>query len=424
MKNTYPEPYRRAGRGKNYYFTYRDGDGKQHVKSTGKEGKDDARGEIRKFIDRMHSGTGQTFRDYAEPYFIPGRCPREARLKPEGKNYGERHMLASRANLENHVLIDGEPFAEIPLNEIRRRDVLDLRARLVKRCPGPSAAGAALTAVKTILSEATIREDLPGNPGLRVAPPTISLSEQREKPGRAFTPEEVTRILQYAEELCITDKAKSSDHLTDRTRRPRAEVLLHILFTGGLRVGEAIVLKWKDFDLENRRFSVVRAAKDKDGRTEGLPKWDKVRENLAMPELLAEALGEWRAHLEGKMGGAMQPDDYVLMSADRYHVLPTWVTKTWKRVIEHAQSNPNVKLEVGHRKLTPHSTRHSVNSHLLMVKRLHPLDVQSFLGWESEAGKMITKVQSGYTDLNLLDTSKVAKAIDELYRQPDPGELR
>ena len=35
--------------------------------------------------------------------------------------------------------------------------------------------------------------------------------------------------------------------------------------------------------------------------------------------------------------------------------------------------------------------------------------------WQSEAGKLLTRVQHGYTDLRLLDTSSVADAIDRMY---------
>jgi integrase len=133
-----------------------------------------------------------------------------------------------------------------------------------------------------------------------------------------------------------------------------------------------------------------------------------------MPEILASALERWRREAV-TIFGEIRPEDYVLITPERDHVKPTWATKAFTRVLRHAEAHPKVQLEIGDRKLTPHSARHTLNSHLLGVKKAYALDVQHYLGWQSEAAKAITRVQAGYTDLRLLDTRAVAKAIDELY---------
>jgi integrase len=109
-----------------------------------------------------------TFREYAEPYFIEGKCPRIERLRGEKKIGGEYHAERSRDWLERFVFSD--PFAEIPLGEIRRRDILDLRSRKLEESGGQkvNTANKVVDTVKAILSEAYLREDIDRNPGHRI----------------------------------------------------------------------------------------------------------------------------------------------------------------------------------------------------------------------------------------------------------------
>lgn len=249
MKKKYPEPYKRDDRKGVYYFTVNI-DGKRRKLSTGETRKERAREEVRRYVDRMAGGMDTPFREYAGGFFIPGRCPREARLVDEGKNFGRAHMHKSRQVLEDWVLTDAV-FPDLPMNEIRRKDVIDLRSRLRDRLPHKlNTAGKASDAVKTILSEAWFREDISSNPGAQV-----SKTQFEKKERGVFTVEEIRAMLANVSELCATDKSRA-----DFTHpRPRAEMLFHLLFLGGLRVGEARALRWRNVDLGRRRFSVVEA---------------------------------------------------------------------------------------------------------------------------------------------------------------------
>jgi len=183
------------------------------------------------------------------------------------------------------------------------------------------------------------------------------------------------------------------------------EALVATLFLGGLRVGEARAWHWDDVDLDGGRFSVVRAIKDRAG-TIGDPKWDKRRENLALPGLLRDALTRWRTELDDGYTDLVFPDP------DGLPVSVTVIRRAWARMLEHAREKEI--LPEDSRWLTPHSARHSLNTHLL-AERVPPLDVQLYLGWQSEAGRMLTRVQAGYTSVRLLDTTTVARSIDRLY---------
>jgi len=62
--------------------------------------------------------------------------------------------------------------------------------------------------------------------------------------------------------------------------------------TTGMRRGEILALRWKDIDFNERVYHVRQAWKN--DHEIGLPKWEKVRENLPLPEVTAQKLLEHR----------------------------------------------------------------------------------------------------------------------------------
>lgn len=137
-----------------------------------------------------------------------------------------------------------------------------------------------------------------------------------------------------------------------------------------------------------------------------------------MPKLLMAAFRRWREYLESQAGVEdnpyLDPGALVLSSADLDSVGVTWVRKVFNRVLQHAERHPQVELQQGGRWLTPHSARHTLNTHLL-ASDVSALNVQQYLGWQSQAAEAITRVQDDYLNRHLLDTQKVADAIDHLY---------
>jgi integrase len=173
------------------------------------------------------------------------------------------------------------------------------------------------------------------------------------------------------------------------------------LFCAGLRMSEARAWRWEDIDLEANTFQVVRAVKDRQGSIAD-PKWDKRREGLQLPSVLKSALVAWRSELEEQFTG------YVFPDLNGEPVSETVVRRAWRRMLS------NGKVDAGERWLKPHSARHSLNTHLLAA-RVPALDVQLYLGWQSQEAKVLTRVQENYTHMQLLSTVSVADAVDRLY---------
>jgi len=454
MKKKYPDPILRRlpckGRGKgkgpackrkvckkgidckgpagNYFFWYTEADKTRSKVSTGfgTGEKEEAREFIRQYVDRKSGGLSNSFRNYSDPFFIIETCPRIKRLRQEGKTIGETHIRKSRSWLNRHILTDH--FADIPLNEIRRADVLDLRSRLLKIGNGNNTVNKCLNVVKTILSEAAYRQDLAYNPAAEIGKLNY---EQEEKTKLDFF--ELQQILSYASNpigwqvYAIEKEILSSNHqnfkealqTTIKERLtisiPKAEAAKREVLTGllisffacsGCRVGEVRALKWNAIDLKTGRVKIDQAFKSE--KELGLPKWNKIREIVLSPSLLSQ-INKWYETTYYN-----NPDNFVFPTADGFSVGITWIRKNFLKFFKRIDEDENSEFKIDNRQLTPHVFRHSLNTNLLAAE-VSPLLVQTFLGWSSDEQKILTKVQKGYTGLELLRLETVSETIENIY---------
>jgi len=128
----------------------------------------------------------QSFLQYAAPFFVWDRCPHIRRVLEETGRFTQRHARIQRGRLENHVF--GDSFAAKRLSEITRADIFDLRSRLLKRC-SPATTNKVIDAVKVVLREAVIREELRRDPTDLVR----RVRHQKRERG-VFTVEELRRL--------------------------------------------------------------------------------------------------------------------------------------------------------------------------------------------------------------------------------------
>ena len=368
-------------RGHVYYYQL-PGDTSYH--STGNDSKmraiDFVYGQLQK-----GKATDRTFYEYAEPFFKWADCPRVTRLRDEGKSIGRVHVAKSRRWLELRVFPD-KLFSNLPIKEITRGDILDLRKRLRGEV-GPNTLNKVIATVKTILSEANYRGDIPNNPGARVG----NIKYEQAQRG-VFSVEEVSEI------LTKRPGEMKSNRLVD--------VFVTTLLCTGIRVGELRALRWWAIDFETGRTRITEAFK---GENEiGDPKWGKKRE-IAFPDLLLDRLRKW--HVSSRYNEA---DDFVFTEIDGQAVGQTWIRKNLLRVLSSADMSEALAFKIGERWLTPHACRHTLNTHLLSAG-VPPLLVQTYLGWSSQEQRILTAVQRTYTELRLFRIEDVAHEIDELY---------
>lgn len=415
MKKKYPEPFAVSG-SPFFYFWVTEG-GRRRKISTGEKGKERARGAIRSYIDSQAVASSRlSFSEYAAPFFLSKTCPHYARLRAEGKSIGLEHLSHCRVLLEHHLLKDAQ-FASRPIAEIKRRDLLDLRKRLQARGLGENTINKILATAKVILSEASFREDIEGNPGAEVG----DIHYQRRERG-VLAAAEVSAILDFLGRRTLRMRAEAvgarpvkPGALSARAtgiafQAMRDEALVSFLFASGARMGELEALRWRAVDFKTGRVSITEAVKGKDGI--GLPKWNKTRE-IVLARLALDRLKEWKACLVEATSSEPAPDLFVFGDMEGHPLGYEGAHNVFETIIKEARREKVLPEDDG-RWLSPHSARHSLNTNLLAAG-VAPLLVQSYLGWTSAEAKILTRVQAGYTHLQLLRVEDVAKAVDEMY---------
>ena len=431
VKTPYPDPYKRNGV---YYFNYADPrTGRRRQKSTGCSQVGAARSEIKRFIDSLRSDSAPEqslpFAEYAAPFFLDGQCPRQARAKDDRHRFSLRHMRDLRHGLERVIgrpaagrkdAYPPRPFSRLLLGKITRADVYALRRQLSKD-PGGRAGQHCFTAVKTVLAEAVIQGHIDVSPADRIAPykrPEAGSGESgAERRRDAFTQEEIRLLWTHRYQLTRNRYAKARGFGRGVLDDSRHGVALGLLLGMGLRVGELRALRWEHVDLEAGTMDVVEAVQDQSTDAPiGPPKWGKLRPRLALPDPIRADLEQHRANMRQAGDRYVDPATPVITDADCAIVGPTWVSSMWKHVKEKA---PDVGIQFGERWLTPHSCRHSLNTWLLL-QGAPPLQVQEFLGWESDAGKALAAMQQHYGHFEMAGTSAVARTISGII-EPDSG---
>lgn len=406
MSTKLPEPYIPSGK-RHYHFRFTDSSGTRRTKKTPyivNEKKlarafiedfmrgeaDDAPGGVRRVV---------AFRDYSAPYFQPEGCPHITRLEDEGKSFGERHR---RDMLRGLDAVRRDSFADIPIGEITRGAVLDLRKRLYDRLSA-STALKALKAAKVVLSEAAFREDITGNPASNVG---VKMKKQREGQSAergAFYADEVAHIL--------TDLHGPMDDAQTRA-------LVALLFGSGMRGGEVRALTWGKVNTATGAVVIDRAMKLQDGPEVGLPKWDKVR-STHLPAFAIEALKGWRAQWLRSWSRKHKGDvpDLsgvpVFPGRSTYYAGQSWISTRFRRVVDAARSCDWFHHD-DERQLSAHSCRHTVAT-VALAMGVNPITVQAGLGWSGGAADVLTKVQAGYSHLSMLDTKDIARALDAAF---------
>ena len=254
-----------------------------------------------------------------------------------------------------------DPFADIPILLIKRRDMLDLRERLLKKTGGEkiNTINKVIDSVKTVLSEAYLREDIDRNPGYRIG----KLRYDREEPG-ILTPEQIREMF----------KSRPGHYASSQ-----AYDLFYLASFTGMRSGEVRALPWPNIDTQNNAILIHQAWKDNACSILGLPKWNKKRD-IPAPESLLELLTEKTTKY------SLAPGNLVFCHGTGKPLGATW----WRKNFYHAlESMGYVKREVSSEKetisadgkkrkqtvykyisetgalLTPHSLRHSLNTNLL-----------------------------------------------------------
>jgi integrase len=194
--------------------------------------------------------------------------------------------------------------------------------------------------------------DLPANP-------VLGTDKRPEAPPVALDYYEAHEIEQLADVTASgAHRRRERDELDRRTDEQDAE-LFRILFLTGLRLGEALTLRWDDVDLELRTILVRRGLS---ADVEGVPKGRRFR-LVPLAEPAIESLERLRTR--GEFVGA---DDYVFANVWGRRLDGSAVRRRYKAACAAA----------GLRPLRLHALRHAAGS--IIARTADPVFVRDMLG--------------------------------------------
>ncbi len=153
----------------------------------------------------------------------------------------------------------------------------------------------------------------------------------------------------------------------------RLEGLYRVALSLGLRLGEALGLRWEDIDLDTGTLRVAVALQRRKGSRELVePKTQQSRRTLPLPQVLISALKTHRTRqLEERLAAAPAWHDQGLVfpSTVGTPIEPRNLTRHFKSVLQAAEL-PNIRF---------HDLRHTAAS-LLVAQGVHPRVVMEILG--------------------------------------------
>jgi integrase len=330
--------------GKVWYASFYNAEGRRVAFSTGETSK--ARAEAAAVRLLSSPRKAPTLADYAEDFFVWGKCSWLKRQAAKGRGVNEAWAGARRAMLVNHVFAR---FGKTRLDALTRplieRWLVDLpRANQTRNH--------ILYALKTVLAEAHADGVIHGNP-LEHAEPLGKQARKRD----VFSLDELRALFP-------TDRAG----LLAVWGSPKYATLFLTLASTGIREGEARAIQWRHV-LPNGWLFVEQAVKQ--DKSIGTPKNGEVRVT-ALPARAGRALTSWRA--ESPYSG---PDDLVFFGAGRDRPLNRRTfTDLLGRAFEAAE------IETEGRYLTTHSFRHTFNT---QMRRSIPADtLRALVGHRDE----------------------------------------
>jgi integrase len=375
VKTRYPGIYKRGG---SYVVTYRDPQGKQRKRFARTLGEardlratlraDVARGEYRA-LSRI------SFGDYAPEWLASyhGRT-----------GHGIRASSLDEYRRELGLDHDGRPngrgaiayFGRMRLTEIEPRDIKRYAAELSDRGLAPASVKHALAPVRALLATAFEEGVIRSNPtaGLRFAQRTVADADEEQV--KALAPAELRALLDELE--------------------PDWRLFVEFLSQTGLRIGEALALRWGDVDFARRRVKVSRRLYR---GAYAPPKSRYGRRQVPLTRAMVRSLAQ-RWEREGRRGD----EEPVFPSRAGTPLDPS---NLMAAVLKPAAKRAGVSWT------TFHTLRHTCAT-MLFNAGLNAKQVQIWLGHHSPAFTLATYVHL------LADDLPSAEVLDSLISQTGP----
>jgi len=248
-------------------------------------------------------------------------------------------QTSHRSNVKTHLL---PAFGKLRLSEISALQIMTLLKEKSDAVLKPKSLLNLYVLLQKMLNLAVALELLTSNPIQRVPKPRV---ERSEKP--SLSPVQVKSI---------------ADNMPENLK-----ALIVLLYLTGLRIGEALALKWGDVDFERSKLYVRRSV------WRGKEQTPKSRRSIRAKHLLGGLEGTLQRHRELCLSS--QPEDYIFANGAGRNYDPDDLRK---RVLYPAMTKAGIERKVA-RGYGFHLFRHSAGSQMQEVTG-DLKQTQSFLG--------------------------------------------
>ncbi|MHB8140541.1 MAG: tyrosine-type recombinase/integrase [Vulcanimicrobiaceae bacterium] len=305
--------------------------------------------------------------------FIEGWLEREVKPNRRATTYRSYEGIARR-----HVL----PYVGAKRVNLATPADIERCVAIVREKAGASMAGKVRTLLHRVFRRAVALEIAARNPVTSVEAP------RHEKKAMQFLDAGQVRTL------------------LDAAAGDRLEALAVVLVTAGLRIGEALALRWCDLDVQKRTLRIERSAQEAAGAIAFVaPKTKAGRRMIALGALAIDALK--RRYADARREGYDAPGDLIFGTGIGTPYRQTNLHRRWWHPLLQKAGLPKIRL---------HDLRHTAAS-LSLAAGTDARTVSDRLG-HADASLTQRVYQHAVESLHRAD----AKAVDELLKAPLTGK--
>ncbi|KON83368.1 integrase [Rossellomorea marisflavi] len=301
------------------------------------------------------------FKDFAKqwlPMYIERTCPKPGTIRL--RKYGINKLLPYLA----HIKLKN-------ISEEMFQDALDdLKANNLSKSTLEGILATGKMIFDMALHKKLIREDPAKKAYIKKDPKVIKETDEDDQKN---SDEELPNYFEKEELKIFLDAAKKNGLFMD-------ELIFTLLAYTGMRVGELVVLKWKDIDFNKRTVRINKTYYNEYNNIAKYelvqPKTEKSKRKIMVSSLVIEMLKKHKEEQEriiAKLGGSYDNKRFIFTNVECYQGLPILtklVENRMKRLLKLANLNT---------KLSPHSMRHTHTS-LLAAAGVKLEDIKDRLG--------------------------------------------
>lgn len=259
-------------------------------------------------------------------------------------------------------------FGDLRVRQIRPATVDEWIGQMINEGRSRSVIVETTGVLRRILDRAVRDKVIPSNP---CAERGIRLPRKQEVDRPVLSPAEVEKLAQAC-------------------KLERDRVLVRLLAYGGLRIGEALALRWSSVDLERRRITIKENISSNTGKPILRPTKNYATRTIDVPAVLVKQMQDY------KSGSGL----VFANGSGKYLYYKNWRSRNWDPAIERSGITA-----------LPHDLRSTCAS-LLIDSGASPKDVQMHLGHSS-----ISVTMNVYAKVRKGKSSDLAVKLDALIAE-------